>query len=280
MSATPQRAEVLLEEGEFEAKVAGAPPSDDALSVRGLMVRFGGLVAVRDVDLDAPKARLTGLIGPNGAGKTTTFDACTGLNAPTEGTVHLFGNDITRLGPPARAQRGLGRTFQRMELFNSLSVLENVAMGREARFAGSNVLRHIFSSPAQRDETAEATEVAMALCGLTLLAERRAGTLSTGQRRLVELARVLAGGFRLLLLDEPSSGLDHSETRHFGDMLERIVAEQGVGILLVEHDMSLVMRVCEHVYVLDFGKLIFEGTPDDIRASNVVQAAYLGAEGV
>ncbi|MBW8826038.1 MAG: ABC transporter ATP-binding protein [Acidobacteria bacterium] len=257
-----------------------APPTTDGLSVRGLSVRFGGLVAVDNLDLDAPEGRLTGLIGPNGAGKTTTFDACSGLNTPSEGSVHLFGNDVSRLGPPARAQRGLGRTFQRMELFNSLSVADNVALGREAAMAGSNVLRQIVASRHEQDEMMEAAAGAMELCGISDLADRRASALSTGQRRLVELARALAGRFRILLLDEPSSGLDHNETARFGDILERVMAERGVGLLLVEHDMSLVMRVCHHVYVLDFGKLIFEGSTDDIRDSEIVRAAYLGAEEV
>jgi len=257
-----------------------APPTTDGLSVRGLSVRFGGLVAVDNLDLDAPEGRLTGLIGPNGAGKTTTFDACSGLNTPSDGSVHLFGNDVSRLGPPARAQRGLGRTFQRMELFNSLSVADNVALGREAAMAGSNVLRQIVASRHEQDEMMEAAAGAMELCGISDLADRRASALSTGQRRLVELARALAGRFRILLLDEPSSGLDHNETARFGDILERVMAERGVGLLLVEHDMSLVMRVCHHVYVLDFGKLIFEGSTDDIRDSEIVRAAYLGAEEV
>jgi ABC-type branched-subunit amino acid transport system ATPase component len=256
------------------------PPQNDGLSVRGLVVRFGGLVAVDHVDFDAPQGRLTGLIGPNGAGKTTTFDACSGLNTPSDGTVHLFGHDVTRSGPSSRAQRGLGRTFQRMELFTSLSVRENVALGREAGLAGSNPMRHVFARRSERDAMAAAAADALELCGISHLANRQASTLSTGQRRLVELARVLAGDFRLLLLDEPSSGLDHSETSRFGDILASVIAERGVGILLVEHDMSLVMRVCDHVYVVDFGKLIFEGSTDEVRSSDVVRAAYLGSETV
>lgn len=271
---------VHLDERTFRAGAAGASPLDDGLSVRGLVVRFGGLVAVDHVDLDAPVARITGLIGPNGAGKTTTFNACTGLNRPSEGAVHLFGDDVSRLGPAARAQRGVGRTFQRMELFTSLSVRDNVALGREAGLAASNPLRHVFSGRNERDAIAAAADAALDACGITHLAAHRAADLSTGQRRLVELARALAGDFRLLLLDEPSSGLDHSETGRFGDILEQVVAERGVGILLVEHDMSLVMRVCQHVYVLDFGKLIFEGTTDDVRSNDVVRSAYLGSEEV
>jgi ABC-type branched-subunit amino acid transport system ATPase component len=269
-----------LDEQTIAVGPTGTPPRKDALSVRGLVVRFGGLVAVSGVDLDAPERAITGLIGPNGAGKTTTFNACSGLNSPSEGSVHLLGRDVTRMGPAARAGRGLGRTFQRMELFTSLSVRDNVALGREAGLAGSNPLRHVFSRSHERQEIAAAAEAALELCGIADLASQSAATLPTGKRRLVELARALAGDFRLLLLDEPSSGLDHSETSRFGDVLEHVIAERGVGILLVEHDMSLVMSICQHVYVLDFGKLIFEGSTADVRASDVVRAAYLGSEAV
>jgi ABC-type branched-subunit amino acid transport system ATPase component len=155
-----------------------------------------------------------------------------------------------------------------------------VALGREAGMAGSNVLRQIVAGRHEQEEMLEAAAEAMELCGISGLSSRRAADLSTGQRRLVELARALSGRFRILLLDEPSSGLDHNETARFGDILERVIAERGVGMLLVEHDMSLVMRVCEHVYVLDFGKLIFEGSTDDVRDSDIVRAAYLGTEEV
>jgi ABC-type branched-subunit amino acid transport system ATPase component len=248
------------------------------LGATGLRVAFGGLVAVDDVSLDAPLGRITGLIGPNGAGKTTTFNACTGVVRPDRGTVLFDGADITASSPQARARRGIGRTFQRMELFDSLTVAENVALGREAGLAGSNPLRQLVAPRHDRTAVERAAADALELCGIGSLAERAAGSLSTGQRRLVELARILAGSFRLLLLDEPSSGLDVDETQRFGDILATTVAERGLGILLVEHDMSLVMRVCEHLYVLDFGELVFEGTPAEVRDSPVVRAAYLGTE--
>jgi ABC-type branched-subunit amino acid transport system ATPase component len=252
--------------------------SATGLEASGLRVAFGGLVAVDDVTLAAPVGRITGLIGPNGAGKTTTFNACTGLLRPDGGTVRFDGVDVTGEAPQARARRGLGRTFQRMELFDSLTVAENVALGREAGLAGSNPLRQLVAPRHDRATVEQATVEALELCGIAALARRPAGSLSTGQRRLVELARVLAGPFRLLLLDEPSSGLDGEETDRFGDILTTAVAERGLGILLVEHDMSLVMRVCEHLYVLDFGRLIFEGTPAEVRDSPEVRAAYLGTE--
>jgi ABC-type branched-subunit amino acid transport system ATPase component len=248
--------------------------------VTGLTVRFGGLVAVDDVSLDAPLGRITGLIGPNGAGKSTTFDACSGLNRPNAGVVRLAGHDVTHVSPAGRARRGLGRTFQKMELFESLTVLENVALGREGTMAGANPLKQLFASRAERREADERAADALHLCGLEALAGRRPTELSTGQRRLVELARVCAGEFSMLLLDEPSSGLDKAETSRFGDILQELVASRGLGILVVEHDMSLVLRICSYIYVLDFGKQIFEGTSGELASSEIVRAAYLGSEDV
>jgi len=246
------------------------------LEARGVTVRYGGLVAADNVTLTAPMGKVTGLIGPNGAGKSTTFGACGGMVPPSAGTVHLFGEDVTGLSPQARGQRGLGRTFQRMELFDSLTVRENVALGMEAGLAGSRPWRHLRSTRTDRLRTAERVDSALRRCGLEELAETSAGDLSTGQGRLVELARVLAGDFTMLLLDEPSSGLDRAETERFGEILREVVAT-GTGILIVEHDMSLVLTICDHIYVLDFGKLIFEGIPADVMASHEVQAAYLGS---
>jgi ABC-type branched-subunit amino acid transport system ATPase component len=254
---------------------AERPPG---LAVEGLTVRYGGAVAVDSLTLDAPLGVLTGLIGPNGAGKTTTFNACSGLLRPAGGRVRLFGHDVTDVSPPARARLGLGRTFQRMELFDSLTVGQNVRLGREAAMAGRNPVRQLWPRAGERETITDAVTEAVALCGLERVADRRAGSLSTGQRRLVELARVLAGDFRFLLLDEPSSGLDKAETEMFGRILRQVVAERGVGILLVEHDMDLVMRVCDHIFVLDFGHLLFDGTPDAVRRSDLVRAAYLGSE--
>ena len=257
-----------------------AAAGGDGLAVEDLRVRFGGLVAVEGVSLTAPLGRVTGLIGPNGAGKTTMFDACSGFNRRFRGRVLLHGTDITRLPPAARGRRGLGRTFQRVDLCDSLSVAENVALGREAGQAGAGFLSQLAARPAESRTTDGAAAAAMELCGIADLADRQAGSLSTGHRRLVELARCLAGPFDVLLLDEPSSGLDQEETTRFGDILSRVVDERGVGILLVEHDMGLVMRVCQHVYVLDFGKLVFQGTAAEVAASDIVRAAYLGDDHV
>jgi ABC-type branched-subunit amino acid transport system ATPase component len=174
----------------------------------------------------------------------------------------------------------LGRTFQVVELCDSLTVVQNVMLGREASLAGVGVRSQVLSSPSQRRDIEAAASEAIELCGIADLADQQAGALSTGQRRLVELARCLAGPFDVLLLDEPSSGLDSGETARFGDIVVQVVQDRGVGILLVEHDMDLVMRVCSEIYVLDFGELIFAGSPDEVAASPIVRAAYLGDEGV
>ena len=246
------------------------------LVAEGLLVRYGGLVAVDGVSLTAPVGRITGLIGPNGAGKTSIFNACSGLLRPASGRVLLEGEDVTRLSLARRAQRGLGRTFQRIELFDSLSVRENVALGREGQLAGSSPWRQVFGRRTDRDDVGLATDDAIETCGLDAIADRPAGALSTGSRRLVELARVLASGARMLLLDEPSSGLDDTDSARFGEILRSVVVDRGVGVLLVEHHMGLVLDICDHLYVLDFGRLLFEGSPAEAVASDEVRAAYLG----
>ncbi len=255
-------------------------PSANALEVEQLVVRYGGHTAVDGITLTAPVGQITGLIGPNGAGKTTTFNAITGLVRQTSGRMRLLGHDITTMSPQRRAQLGLGRTFQRMELFDSLSVRDNLGLGREARLAGSTPWRHLRGSRADTAAVAEATEQALELCGVQALAQRRPADLSTGQRRLVERARCIAGGFTMMLLDEPSSGLDKTETVTFGRILRALVETRGVGILLVEHDMSLVMGVCDYIHVMDFGQPIFHGTPAEVSASPIVRAAYLGNDAV
>lgn len=249
---------------------------DGVLNLRGISVSYGGLLAVDDIDIEARTGRITGLIGPNGAGKTTTFNAASGLLRPTKGAVLVDGVDVTRRPASARARIGLGRTFQKMELLESLTVADNVALGAEAALSGLDPLTHVLAKPGSRRRVREATWQAMRLCEIDDLAGLSVSTLSTGQRRLVELARCLAGEFRIILMDEPSSGLDHQETGRLGAILTSVVADRGVGILLVEHDMSLVLDVCDSIYVLDFGQMIFEGTPDELVSSPIVQAAYLG----
>jgi len=236
------------------------------LEIREVTVRFGGNVAVDDVGLAVEAGRITGLIGPNGAGKTTLFNVITGLQAPTRGAVLLDGQDISGQRPYKRARLGMARTFQRLELFGSLTVRENIQMAASVhrRFARDH------------EPIGEVATRIIAQLGLEAVEEARADSLPTGQGRLVELGRALAIKPRLLLLDEPASGQDERETEQFSRIL-REIADSGVAVLIVEHDMSLVMSVCEHIYVLDFGKLMASGSPVEIRNDPAVQAAYLGA---
>jgi ABC-type branched-subunit amino acid transport system ATPase component len=256
--------------------VEGQATGGRGLRADQVRVTYGGHVAVDDVSLAAPLGQVTGLIGPNGAGKTTLFNACSGLLQPASGSVNLFGVDVTSKSTAVRARMGLGRTFQRVEVCNAMSLRTNVALGIEAREVGGKPWRQVFGNRELRRRVDEATQTALEACGITDLAERSTATLSTGQRRLLELARVLAGGFQLLLLDEPSSGLDEEETDSFGAVIQGAVDELGIGVLLVEHDMPLVMQLCRYLYVLDFGRLIFAGTPTEVQASQTVRDAYLG----
>jgi ABC-type branched-subunit amino acid transport system ATPase component len=252
----------------------GAPPD---LELTAVSVSFGGLQAVSDLSLSAAPGRVTGLIGPNGAGKTTTFNATTGT-VEYSGSVRLGDLVLDGCSPATRAQRGLGRTFQRIALFDTMTVLDNVAMGPEMLDAGRRVWHHAAGRRRERRTALAAAEAALDRCGISDLADRPAADLSTGNRRLVELARVMASPFRFLLLDEPSSGLDAAETERFAALLAGIVDERGIGILLVEHDMALVRAVCSYVYVLDFGALLFSGSTAEALSSDVVKAAYLGSE--
>jgi branched-chain amino acid transport system ATP-binding protein len=231
------------------------------LEVRDVTVRFGGLSALDSVQLDLRSGEVTGLIGPNGAGKTTLFNVISGLQVPTAGRVLVDGDDVSKLKPFKRARRGVARTFQRLEVFGSLSVRENVLVAAELG--------------ERRDEASAAVDELLDRIGLTGVAEERVESLPTGLARLVELGRALALGPRLLLLDEPSSGLDPGESEAFGDLLLELAAD-GLGILLVEHDVELVMRVCHRIFVLDFGQIIAEGTPQEVQRNERVQEAYLG----
>ena len=235
------------------------------LSVERVSVRFGGLMAVDSVDVGADAGHVTGLIGPNGAGKTTLFNVITGLQEPDGGRVVLDGRDITGARTHKRARMGLARTFQRLEVFGSLSARENVLVAAEIRKRWSRD----GSNPAQIAETL------IDRVGVRHVADERVDALPTGLARLVELARALATRPRVLLLDEPGSGLDSQETEAFGELLVELAGE-GLAILLVEHDVELVMRVCRLIHVLDFGRKIAMGSPAEIQADPVVQAAYLG----
>ena len=249
------------------------------LAVSNIVVRFGGLVAVDGVSLEAPRGRITGLIGPNGAGKTTTFNVCCGYQRSDAGAVHLDGQDITHFSSPHRARLGIGRTFQRMELFTSLSVRENVELAAEAGFVSSDPLTQlgvVRGGPAVRRAVRAKAEQVIDEVGLGLIANRLAGEVSTGQGRLVELGRALARDPSMLLLDEPSSGLDHAESEAFGRLLTELIRRRDLGILMVEHDMSLVLTICDWIHVLDFGSPLMAGTADEVRSSDAVRKAYLG----
>jgi ABC-type branched-subunit amino acid transport system ATPase component len=251
----------------------------EGLVASGVVVRFGGLVALDGVNVEATRGGITGLIGPNGAGKTTMFNVICGFQAPNAGTVTLDGVDITKEAPARRARMGLGRTFQRMELFRSLTVRENVALAAESAHVGDDPLTQLGILKGGRRIKGEVAGIAdelIAATGLGPVADRLAGEISTGQGRLVELARALARRPRILLLDEPSSGLDVKESEAFGELLCRVVAERHIGILMIEHDMSLVLRICNPIFVLDFGKPLMVGSPDEVRSSEIVRDAYLG----
>lgn len=235
------------------------------LEVDDVVVRFGGVTAVDHATFTAEAGRVTGLIGPNGAGKTTCFNVVTGLQRPQQGAVRFGGRRITRLPVHRRARRGMGRTFQRLEAFGSLSVRDNVRVAQDIHRGPAGLLR-----PATADVDALLDRV-----GILAYADERADSIPTGTARLLELARCLAGDPTLLLLDEPSSGLDESETAAFGVLLAELAAE-GRGIVMVEHDMALVMTVCDDIHVLDFGRVIASGPPTVIRTDPEVQRAYLG----
>jgi ABC-type branched-subunit amino acid transport system ATPase component len=251
----------------------------EGLAASDIVVRFGGLVALDSVSLLASPGRITGLIGPNGAGKTTIFNVCCGFQEIISGHVTLDGHDITKASPTRRARLGIGRTFQRMELFRTLTVRQNIALAAESLHVGEDPLSQlgfIGGGRKVRRELAEVTEDLIDVVGLRGTEDALAGELSTGQGRLLELARALARRPRILLLDEPTSGLDVNESAKFGQLLVKLVQDRGVGIFLIEHDMSVVLKICDWIHVLDFGRPLMAGTPADVRASEVVRNAYLG----
>jgi branched-chain amino acid transport system ATP-binding protein len=245
------------------------PAPQRLLACSDVSVRFGGLIALDTVYLDAELGQITGLIGPNGAGKTTLFNVLTGVLNPTGGRVFYDGKDITSWPPHRRGRAGIARTFQRLELFIGLTVYDNLLCAYEASMPGGVLGR-------QSREGRHVVDEVIERLSLQPIAQRPAGELPTGQGRLVELGRAMCTSPRLLLLDEPSSGLDSAETDRFRDVLLDLVAVDDIGILLVEHDMGLVMEVCDTITVLDFGRVISTGTPEEVRNDPAVIAAYLG----
>ena len=238
------------------------------LEVSEVCVAFGGAQVLSDVSLTVAEKGVTGLIGPNGAGKTTLFNVVSGLLAPKSGRVSIDGHDVTKAGPARRARRGLARTYQRLELFTSLTVRDNIQVAGE--------IRNSWSRSGRIDVAAE-TDRTIELVGLGDVADREVSELPTGRARVVEVARALMTQPKVLLLDEPASGQTERETELFGQLLRQLVDERHLAICLVEHDVGLVMGTCEHIHVLDYGQVIASGTPDEIKVDPVVVNAYLGA---
>jgi branched-chain amino acid transport system ATP-binding protein len=251
------------------------------LSCIDVTVRFGGIVALSDVVLEVPGAKVVGLVGPNGAGKSTLFAVLSGLLRPTHGRVLMDGDDVTHSTPQTRAERGLARTFQHPELFTGLSVRDHLVLAYRVRHARRRVWGDMFTlGSLRRGDPAErqAVDGLLELLGLGPIADRQTLGLPLGMGRLVEVGRALASDPKVLLLDEPSSGLDSKETDHFEAALRRVTGERGISVLIVEHDVELVMRVSSYIYVLDFGVLIASGPPDQVWVDPAVRAAYLGEE--
>jgi len=250
-----------------------------AIEARNVTVRFGGLVALSDVSLSVPPASIVGLVGPNGAGKTTLFGVLSGLLNPNQGEVYLAGQKITGASPAKRARLGLARTFQQLELFMGLTVREHVVLGYRVRKQRSRLWTDLFTAGALHPEaTAEKERVdqLVDLLGLTSVANTAASALPHGTARRVEVARALATGPSIVLLDEPSSGLDGHETAQLGGALRTVADEEKISLLLVEHDVAMVLGLSSEVAVLDFGIRIAYGTPDEVRNDPAVRAAYLG----
>ena len=257
----------------------GSAPRDVMIRLVGIGVRFGGIVALGDVSIQANSGEVLGIIGPNGAGKTTLFDVISGIRPPNEGRVHLDGADITNRSSSWRARAGLRRTFQRVQTFGWLSVEDNILSALEWRGGGGGFVADMAAFPTRRRRERarrKRVEEVMGRCGLLPVREELAGSLPIGVARMVEFARAIVDAPKVLLLDEPASGLDEAEIKRLGTEIQNVRRESNCAVLLVEHNAGFVMEQSDRIVVLDLGSVLASGPPEEIQANQQVRDAYLG----